>query len=195
MSAFRILVVDDESAVLDALASTLRSQLIGAVVDTAATADAALKQLAQTNYNAVVSDIRMPDMDGLTLLKEIRAISPATPTILITGVDDNDLAVQALRLGAYDYIRKPLEIDYLLASLNRAIQMRQLSLKVEGQQVDLERHGVRAGFQQFWHLRDAQAPSQSHLAVIALVHYADPTVHGSLRGKTQAIGGAKVRHV
>jgi len=142
VSAFRILIVDDESAVLDALASTLRSQLIGAVVDTAATADAALKQLAQTNYNAVVSDIRMPDMDGLTLLKEIRAISPATPTILITGADDNDLAIQALRLGAYDYIRKPLEIDYLLASLNRAIQMRQLSLKVEGQQVDLERHAI-----------------------------------------------------
>src|SRR5207249_10575734 len=77
----------------------------------------------------------MPDMDGLTLLKEIRALAPATPTILITGFDDNELAVQALRLGAYDYIRKPLEIDYLLASLNRAIHMRQLSLKVEGQQI------------------------------------------------------------
>ena len=97
MSAFRILVVDDESAVLDALSSTLRNQLIGAVVDTAATADAALKQLAQTNYDAVVSDIRMPDMDGLTLLKEIRALAPATPTILITGVDDNELAVAPVR--------------------------------------------------------------------------------------------------
>ena len=142
MSVFRILVVDDESSVLDALASMLRSQLIGAVVDTAVTADAALKQLAQTSYDAIVTDIRMPDMDGLTLLKEIRALSPATPTILITGADDNELAVQALRLGAYDYIRKPPDIDYLLASLNRAIQVRQLSLKVEGQQLDLERHAI-----------------------------------------------------
>ena len=60
-------------------------------------------------------------------------------------------------------------------------------------QVDLERHGVRAGFQQLWHLRAAQAPSQSHKAPIALVRYADPTVHGSLRGKTQAIGGSRRR--
>ena len=142
MPGFRILIVDDDSAVLDVLASALRTQLIGTVVETATTADAALRQLAQASYDAIVSDIRMPDMDGLTLLKKIRTLSPETPTILITGVDDHDLAVQALRIGAYDYIRKPLEIDYLLASLNRAIHLRQLSLKVEGQRLALERHAI-----------------------------------------------------
>jgi diguanylate cyclase (GGDEF)-like protein len=142
MPEFRILIVDDEPAVLDALSGTLRSQLIGAFVDTALTAETALEQVSQINYDAIISDIRMPDMDGLTLLKKIRDLSPMTPMILITGLDDDDLAIQALRIGAYDYIRKPLEMDYLLASLNRAIQMRQLSLKVEGQKLALEQHAT-----------------------------------------------------
>jgi diguanylate cyclase (GGDEF)-like protein len=138
--ACRILIVDDEMPVLNALAGAVRAQLIGAIVDTATTAEAALKYVAQGSYDAIVSDIRMPDMDGLILLKEIRALAPTTPTILITGVNDQEFAIQALRAGAYDYIRKPLEVDYLLASLNRAIQMRQLSLRVDGQKLALEQH-------------------------------------------------------
>jgi diguanylate cyclase (GGDEF)-like protein len=143
MPAFRILIVDDEAPVLDALSGTLRAQLIGAVVDTASTAEAALQHVAQTNYDAIVSDIRMPDMDGLTLLKKIRELSAETPTILITGLNDHELAIQALRLGAYDYIRKPLEMDYLLATVNRAIHMRQLSLKVDGQKLALEQYATQ----------------------------------------------------
>ena len=140
MPAFRILIVDDDSAVLDVLSSTLSSQLIGTQVDRASTAEAALQHIGQTKYDTIISDIRMPDMDGLTLLKKIRALSAETPTILITGLDDQELAIQALRLGAYDYIRKPLEMDYLLASVNRAIKMRELSLKVDGQKLALEQH-------------------------------------------------------
>ncbi|HEY3197004.1 MAG TPA: diguanylate cyclase [Nitrospirales bacterium] len=143
MPAFRILIVDDEPAVLDVLSSTLRSQLIGSQVDKASTAETALQLIGQTEYDTIISDIHLPDMDGLTLLKNVRALCAETPTILITGLDDQELAIQALRLGAYDYIRKPLEMDYLLASVNRAIKMRQLSLKVDGQKLALEQHATQ----------------------------------------------------
>jgi PAS domain-containing protein len=76
----------------------------------------------------------------LALLAKIRELRPDTPTLLITGHGEHDLAVQALRGGAYDFIQKPIDRDYLVASLNRAIQMRQLSRQVQAQRLALERH-------------------------------------------------------
>src|SRR3989442_9724611 len=73
----------------------------------------------------------MPGTDGLTLLAQIRALRPDTPTLLITGHGEHDLAVQALRGGAYDFIQKPIDREYFVASLNRAIQTRQLSRRVK----------------------------------------------------------------
>jgi diguanylate cyclase (GGDEF)-like protein len=142
MACFRILMVDDEPSVLDVLSNAVRMQLPQTEVDTAGTAEAAFQQLKHNDYDAIVCDIHLPDMHGLQLLKEIRALCPATPTVVITGLDDQELAIQALRIGAYDYIRKPLEIEYFVASLNRAIQMRQMSRELEGHKLALERHAL-----------------------------------------------------
>ena len=142
MALSRILMVDDEPAVLEALSNTVRTQLPQIDVDTAKSAEAALLQLKLTDYDVIVCDIRLPDMNGLQLLKEMRTLRPTTPTIVITGLDDQDLAIQALRIGAYDYIRKPLEIEYFLASVKRASQMRELSCEVEGHKLALERHAI-----------------------------------------------------
>jgi PAS domain S-box-containing protein len=68
-------------------------------------------------------------MDGLALLNEIRSVRPKTPTLLITGHGEHDLAVQALRGGAYDFVQKPIDRDYFVASLERAIQLRRLALE------------------------------------------------------------------
>lgn len=131
MTTSRVLIVDDDVALLQALPEALRLRAEGVAVDTCDSALAALERIAATDYDAIISDIKMPGKDGLALLADIRALRPDTPTLLITGHGEHTLAVQALRGGAYDFIQKPIDRDYLVASLSRAIQMRQLSRRVK----------------------------------------------------------------
>jgi signal transduction histidine kinase len=114
----------------------------GAIVDTCASAQEALECIDRVDYDAIVTDIKMPGMDGLALLTEIHSRRPQTPTILITGHGEHDLAVQALRGGAYDFIQKPIERDYFVAALERAVHVRQLSRQVDEQQSALERQAA-----------------------------------------------------
>src|SRR5437870_10025253 len=112
----------------------------GVEIDTSETAADALQRIRAVDYDAVVTDIKMPGMDGLALLGEIDKLRPGTPTLLITGHGEHDLAVQALRGGAYDFVAKPIDRDYFIASLERAIQMRRLDREVERQRIALQRH-------------------------------------------------------
>ncbi len=134
-----ILIVDDDLALLQALPETLQLRMGGVTVHTTDSAEAALARIAVTDYDAIVCDIKMPGVDELALLAEIRAVRPHTPTLLITGHGEHDLPVQALRGGAYDFMQKPIDREYFVASLHRAIQMRQLSRQVEEQRLALER--------------------------------------------------------
>jgi signal transduction histidine kinase len=136
----RILIVDDDSALLEALPETVRLHMDGVEIDTCDSARAALERIEAIDYDAIVTDIKMPGMDGLALLLEIKARRPSTPTLLITGHGERDLAVQALRGGAYDFIQKPIDRDYFVASVERAIQLRGLDRRVEAQRRALERH-------------------------------------------------------
>jgi len=140
MSRACVLLVDDDLALLQALPEALRLRMGGVKVDTADSAAAALDLIAARDYDAIVTDIKMPGIDGLELLAEIRTQRPDTPTVMITGHGEHDLVVQALRGGAYDFIQKPIDRDHLVASLSRAIQMRELSRRVKEQQAALERH-------------------------------------------------------
>jgi len=135
----RILIVDDDPALLQALPEALRLRLVDMAVDTCDSAADALRRIAATDYDAVVSDIKMPGMDGLALLAEIRRLRPDTPTLLITGHGQHDLVVQALRGGAYDFIPKPIDRDYFVASLKRAIETRHLRRQLDEQRAALER--------------------------------------------------------
>jgi len=135
----RILIVDDDPALLQALPEALRLRLVDMAVDTCDSAADALRRIAATGYDAVVTDIKMPGMDGLALLAEIRRLRPDTPTLLITGHGQHDLVVQALRGGAYDFIPKPIDRDYFVASLKRAIETRHLRRQLDEQRSTLER--------------------------------------------------------
>src|SRR5439155_21936898 len=130
----------DDTALLDALPEALRLRVDGIQIDTSETAVDALERIKETDYDAIVSDIRMPGMDGLALLPEIRELRPTTPTLMITGHGERELAVQALRGGAYDFVQKPIDRDYFVASLERAVQLRRLDRQVEQQRLALERH-------------------------------------------------------
>src|SRR5215208_2888239 len=140
MTTSRVLIVDDDPALLQALPETLRLRMNDTAVDACESGLAALDRIAAVDYDAIVSDIKMPGMDGLALLAEIRKLQSDTPTLLITGHGEHDLAVQALRGGAYDFVQKPIDRDYFVASLARAIQMRQLSRQVQEQQRALAHH-------------------------------------------------------
>ena len=136
----QILLVDDDVVLLQALPQALYLRIDGIGVDTCDSAPEALKQIQEHEYDAIVSDIKLPGMDGLTLLAKIQELRPETPTLLITGHGEHDLAIQALRGGAYDFIQKPIDRDYFVAALRRAIQMHQLRRQVRAHQRALELH-------------------------------------------------------
>ena len=140
MNDARILLVDDDVALLEALPQAILLRMKGVQIDTSETATHALERIREVDYDAIVTDIKMPGMDGLALLEEIGKVRPGTPTLLITGHGEHDLAVQALRGGAYDFVAKPIDRDYFIASLERAIGMRRLDREVERQRLALQRH-------------------------------------------------------
>jgi signal transduction histidine kinase len=142
MTEPRILIVDDDPALLEALSEMLQLRMEPIVVEKAESAAAALERIAATDYDTIVSDIKMPGMDGLTLLARIRELRPHTPTLLITGHGQHDLAVQALRGGAYDFIQKPIDREYFVASLSRALHTSRLHRQLEIQRHALERHAL-----------------------------------------------------
>ncbi len=136
----RILIVDDDPALLEALPENIRNRMGDIEVDTADSGCRALTLIAEVDYDAIVTDIKMPELDGLSLLEKARQLRPDTPTLLITGHGERDLTVRALRGGAYDFIEKPIERDHFIASLGRAIQARQLKRQVNEQKQALSRH-------------------------------------------------------
>jgi len=140
MNPSHVLIVDDDPALLQALRETLRLRMEDVRVDIADSARAALELIGSTNHDAIVTDIKMPGMDGLALLSEIRARRPDTPTLMITGHGDHALAIDALRGGAYDFIQKPIDREYLVASLRRAIQTAGFRRNTKEQQLALKSH-------------------------------------------------------
>lgn len=134
----RILIVDDDAALLQALPQAIALRLRDVAVDTAEAGHIALSQLEKHEYDAIVTDIKMPGMDGLALLQKIQQLRPDVPTLLITGHGEHDLAIQALRGGAYDFIQKPIDRDYFVAALRRAIQTHQMRRQIAEQQKELE---------------------------------------------------------
>jgi two-component system sensor histidine kinase/response regulator len=138
MKPLSVLIVDDDLALLEALPEALRLRMGGVTVETADSAATALDRMTDRDYDAIVTDIRMPGMDGLELLDEIRTRRPNTPTLIITGHGDNDLVVHALRGGARDFIQKPIDRDYFVAALYRAIREHVATRQVKERQEALE---------------------------------------------------------
>ena len=139
MTTAHVLIVDDDPALLQALPEALRLRMSGVTVDTADSAAAALERIAAQDYNAIVTDIKMPGMDGFALLAEIRARRPDTPTLMITGHGERALAVKALRRGACDFVQKPIDRDDFVGALNHAIQAHALDRRVKDRRSALAR--------------------------------------------------------
>ncbi|MCA9677498.1 MAG: sigma-54-dependent Fis family transcriptional regulator [Kofleriaceae bacterium] len=124
----RILVVDDDAAMCDLLAVGLGKR--GFTVTTCTDPAAASGLLAEDDYDVVVTDLNMRGLDGLSLCARINASHPEIAVVVITAFGSMDAAIQAIRAGAYDFIPKPIELDALRLTLERAVRHRELSAEV-----------------------------------------------------------------
>ena len=124
-----VLIVDDEPVILDSLSSFLK--LKGWDVACAGSAGEALADLRQRERPIVITDVNMPDMDGLSLLAEIKREFPQTEVVIMTGIGTEELAIRALRAGAADYFRKPIKGPEVQASLLRCQRMMEVKSQNE----------------------------------------------------------------
>lgn len=118
----RILIVDDEERYRTTLAKRLQERQIEAF--TVGSGLEALAEIKHRLYDVVVLDVKMPGMDGIETLKEIKKAKPGLEVILLTGHASVDTAVEGMRLGAYDYVLKPCELEKLLEKINGAYQVK-----------------------------------------------------------------------
>lgn len=122
--AIHILVVDDDPAVRDVLAEGLKDS--GYECQTASDGSEALLKLQSNGFQLVVSDIDMPQMDGMRLLQEIKKVRPDTEIVMLTGVLDVETAIQSMRLGANDYLTKPFNLAEVRITVERALEKQRL---------------------------------------------------------------------
>lgn len=132
----RLLVVDDEHAIAELLSRHLETR--GYRVSVAFDGEEALEALEKASFHLIVTDIRMPGRDGLSLLEIARQKDPVLPVIVLTSVSDVNTAVRAMRSGAQDYIVKPFNLDALDISIERALEKRELILQNQRHQEELE---------------------------------------------------------
>jgi len=133
-----ILIVDDEPRILLLLQSLLKAN--GYVVETARDGNAALDIVRKGNTDITVTDLRMTPMDGMSLFKEIHAIFPDMPVILLTAYASVNTAIEAMKGGIFDYITKPFKVDDMLACLKRAEEKLQKNSTSSSADVPLKYH-------------------------------------------------------
>ena len=124
----KVLIIEDDPDV--ALGCEQALQLEGIATECAGSAEQARRRLGRDFRGVIVSDIRLPKMDGMAFLRETLALDPELPVVLITGHGDISMAVQAMKDGAYDFIQKPFPPEYLVEVVGRALEKRRLVLEV-----------------------------------------------------------------
>jgi two-component system, NtrC family, C4-dicarboxylate transport response regulator DctD len=140
---FKVLVVEDDPAVR--MGSQQALQLAEFEVLAYESAEQIRKYIVPDFAGVLVSDVKLPGMDGLALLRHVMSVDPALPVILVTGHGDISMAVQAIREGAYDFIEKPFSSERLTEVVQRALEKRRLSLEVQSLRQRLEnRQGMEA---------------------------------------------------
>lgn len=127
----RVLIVDDDTALLQALPDAITFRLPGTVVETTWSGQIALDMAQTTDYEAIVVDLKMSGLNGLEVIARLQILRPGTPTLLITGHGDRDIAIKALRKGAYAFIEKPIDCDFFMIWLERAMQHHRLLRQVQ----------------------------------------------------------------
>ncbi len=166
----RILVVDDEAS-MRRMVELLLSQE-GYQPKAAQSAEEAIAAMAQENFDLVISDIRMPGLSGLDLLRRIREDGSATEVILVTAYASAESAIEALKLGAFDYVTKPFQVDELLHVVKNALEkssLREENVLLKAELSDKDRFGEIIGaspqMRQIYSLIERIAPTTSTVLI------------------------------
>jgi two-component system response regulator FixJ len=129
-------VIDDDEALRDSLTFLLRTARID--VKSYPSAAAFLEALPEPNLSCVITDVRMPGMSGIDLLRRLRDRKISVPVIVITGHGDIPLAVEAMRIGAIDFLEKPFDDEVLIASVRAALKQKEGEVKRHGERAEIE---------------------------------------------------------
>ena len=148
----QILIVDDEEMICSIMARRLSRE--GYYCVTAGNGREALNHFYKANFSLIISDIRMPEMDGLELLKKVKAVNPKTMMVMVTAYAELEMAVEAMRLGAYDFLTKPVNLELVVLSVRNALEKKRLEEEVEAYHKNLERlvEERTARLQQAYHI-------------------------------------------
>ena len=129
----RILVVDDDESIRHTMKAILKDE--GFIVDLAATGSEAIQKTKETVYNVVLIDIRLPDMEGVELLKLMKDTIPKTRKIMVTGYPSMQNAITALNKNADVYLIKPVDLEKLLTTVKEQLQLQENERKFSEQKV------------------------------------------------------------
>src|SRR4051812_38680811 len=187
----QLLIVEDDAAMRELLAESLVEE--GYRVDVAAGGRAGIERVRQGGVDLVVTDVKMPDMDGLDMLSEIRApVENVTPphVIVITAFGSIETAKRALKLGAHDYITKPFEIDDLVVAVEKALDERTLRREVARLRKEVARP------YRFENIIGKSPPMQDVFALIRRLSSSavEGVVTGGAGTRTGGVGGAPAFH-
>jgi DNA-binding NtrC family response regulator len=170
----KILIADDEQAITAGLSAILADE--GYAIDIAPDGQKALERLSEERYGVILADLKMPKLDGLSLLRELQSRQIPTECIIITGQATVDSAVQAMQQGAYDYIEKPLNADKLnrlkalipkaLEKFNVQQKNRELTSRLEGLTHYGELTGQSEAMRSVYQIIDAVAPSSASVLIL-----------------------------
>jgi DNA-binding NtrC family response regulator len=164
----RVLVVDDEQIIRESLSFILQKE--GYEVEDAPNGQEAYRKVSENPPDIVITDIEMPGMKGVDLLEKISQVSPQTFVIIITAYGSIETAIKALRMGAYDYILKPLDFDELVLRLRRLMDFKRLALENQMLRQEINRE------YDFHNLVGQSAVMKKVFATIERVSHSDGTV-------------------
>src|SRR3989304_9178255 len=122
-----ILIVDDEESIRTSLSGVLKDE--GYRISTVVNGEDAIDKVKSDSFDVMLLDIWLPGMDGMEALKQIKVLKPELPVIMISGHGNIETAVKCTKLGAYDFIEKPLSIEKVLLSIERALEHRKLAIE------------------------------------------------------------------
>ncbi|MBP6374626.1 MAG: sigma-54-dependent Fis family transcriptional regulator, partial [Flavobacterium sp.] len=122
----KILIIEDEAAIRRVLTKILSEESSSYLVEEAANGLEGLEKVKATDYDLILCDIKMPKMDGVEVLDAVKKIKPEIPMVMISGHGDMETAIQTMRMGAFDYISKPPDLNRLLNTVRNALDKKQL---------------------------------------------------------------------
>ncbi len=164
-----ILVVDDDALVNDFIVTTLREGAYN--VENVFSAEAALDRIGARDYDLVISDVKMPGMDGLSLLERLQTVAPDTAVVIMTGYGGVPDAVRAMKAGAFEYLVKPVGAEATEAVVARALEFRRLKLEnrmlrdVVARRVTAEMIGASASMQKVIDRVESVASSRANVLI------------------------------